>query len=224
MTAPFAGDAVLLKGKIRLRMSGPAMEEFLLSENDVLLVKDGEKVKPGQQLTEGSIDPKELMKATDLQTALRFILNELQKVWVSQGVALDDKHMEVILRQMGQFVQIIDPGDTSYMPGMFASKYIVEEKNKILKSKGRKPATVVPHLLGVTNAALRTESFLSAMSFEQQVRVLTESALMGRVDNLRGLKENVIIGRYIPVGDRAELGEIEKLPEFEHERNLPSVL
>ncbi len=166
-----------------------------------ILVKDGQKVEKGDQLTLGSIDPKELSKLKSIKEAQDYVLKEVQGVYGIQGLEADDRHLEIILRQMSRYVQIVESGASeTYLPGDFVDVLDATKENETLKEENKAIMKYDRVFMGVTNAALRTESFLSAASFEQQVRVLTDAALVGKVDHLRGLKENVIIGRPIPVG------------------------
>jgi len=166
-----------------------------------LVVKDGDIVQKGDQLTFGSIDPKELAKLKDIHTAQKYIIDEVQAVYGIQGLEVDDRHLEIVVRQMGRYGLVSEGDETSeYLPGDFSDILDLDIRNMNLEKEGKPIIKYKRVLLGVTNAALRTESFLSAASFEQQVRVLTDAALIGKVDNLRGLKENVIIGRLVPLG------------------------
>lgn len=166
-----------------------------------LLVKDGQNVEKGDQLTIGSIDPKELSKLRSIHEAQEYVIKEVQGVYGIQGLEADDRHLEIMLRQMCRYVQISESGDSEeYLPGDFVDVLDAQKENEALKESKKHEMKFERLLMGVTNAAIRTESFLSAASFEQQVRVLTDAALVGKVDHLRGLKENVIIGRPIPVG------------------------
>ena len=165
-----------------------------------LLVREGDRVVAGQQLTEGSIDPKQLLKVTDATTVQNYILQEVQKVYRAQGVEISDKHIEVIVHQMMQRVNIIVGGDTELLPGSQVSLRQFRTANKAVLTARLKPAIARPVLLGITRASLRSESFLSAASFQETTRVLTDAAIRGKVDDLLGLKENVIIGGLIPAG------------------------
>ena len=170
-------------------------------------------MKAGTQLTEGSIDPKKLAEASDIVTAQKYILDGVQKVFNEQGVSIDDVHLEVIVRQISRMGLVLDSGDTDYLVGSLVNVYLAEAKNNILRNQGKNNALVQPKLMGIKASALNTESFLSAMSFQEQVRVLTKSAILGKTDYLRGMKENVIIGRKIPSGENAEIVDINALEE-----------
>ncbi len=165
------------------------------------IVKEHQEIKAGDLITEGPIDPKELLRVKDVDSAQQYILREVQRVYRAQGVEIQDKHIEVIIRQMMQKVKIAQPGDTELLPGQMISRHEFDEHNeKIDIIAGGNPAIGVPVMLRITKAALETDSFLSAASFQETTRVLTDAAIKGKVDKLRGLKENVIIGKLIPAG------------------------
>ncbi|MEN0647572.1 DNA-directed RNA polymerase subunit beta' [Caldifermentibacillus hisashii] len=165
-----------------------------------LKVAVGDMVKRGQELTEGSIDPKELLKVTDVQTVQQYLLHEVQRVYRMQGVEIGDKHIEVMVRQMLRKVRVIDSGETDVLPGTLMDIHQFTEANKKALLEGKNPATGKPVLLGITKASLETVSFLSAASFQETTRVLTDAAIKGKQDELLGLKENVIIGKLVPAG------------------------
>jgi DNA-directed RNA polymerase subunit beta' len=169
-----------------------------------LRVSNGDVVKAGSQLTEGSLKPHDILRIKGLTAVQQYLLSEVQKVYKSQGVEINDKHIEVIIRQMLRKVSVVDPGDTDFLPGEIVDKFIFEEENERIKKEGKQPATAKQVLMGITKAALATESWLSAASFQETTRVLTEAAIKGRIDNLVGLKENVIIGKLIPAGTGAQ--------------------
>ncbi|MED0679045.1 DNA-directed RNA polymerase subunit beta' [Aneurinibacillus thermoaerophilus] len=160
----------------------------------------GSKVDLGEELTEGSIDPKEMLKIRGMRGVQYYILQEVQKVYRMQGVEINDKHIEVMIRQMLRKVRIIDSGDTELLPGSYVEIHEFEEANKKALWDGKQPAVARPVLLGITKASLETDSFLSAASFQETTRVLTDAAIKGKVDRLLGLKENVIIGKLLPAG------------------------
>jgi DNA-directed RNA polymerase subunit beta' len=157
-------------------------------------------IKAGQQITEGSISPQELLHILGKEAVQTFLVDEVQKVYRSQGVDINDKHIEVIVRQMMRKVRVDSAGDTSLLPGEIVSQWEYEEGNAKALAEGGEPATAQTVLLGLIKAALNTTSWLSAASFQETTRVLTEAAISGKVDRLRGLKENVIIGKLIPAG------------------------
>jgi DNA-directed RNA polymerase subunit beta' len=173
---------------------------FTAPYNARLKVALGDKIESGQVLTEGSIDPKELLKVKDLQAVQQYLLREVQKVYRMQGVEIGDKHVEVMVRQMLRKVRVMDAGDTDVLPGTLLDVHQFTDANKKVLLDGKRPATGRPVLLGITKASLETDSFLSAASFQETTRVLTDAAIKGKRDELLGLKENVIIGKLVPAG------------------------
>ncbi len=165
-----------------------------------LIVKEGERVEAGQQLTEGSLNPHNILRIRGRDACALYLMSEVQKVYRSQGQNINDKHFEVIIRKMLSKVQIVDPGDTELLPGDMIDRLYLQQLNEQVSADGGRPARAIPILLGVTKASLSTESFLSASSFQHTIRVLAGAAIEGKVDHLRGLKENVIIGKLIPAG------------------------
>ena len=165
-----------------------------------LAVEKGDKVSAGDRLTEGNISPKELLAVTDPNTVQQYILKEVQKVYRSQGVDINDKHVELIAKRMISKIRIMDAGDTNFIPSTTVNISDFTDGNRDVIIKGKKPAIGQPILLGITKASLETDSFLSAASFQETTRILTEASVKGKVDNLHGLKENVIIGKLIPAG------------------------
>ncbi|MCY8232385.1 DNA-directed RNA polymerase subunit beta' [Priestia filamentosa] len=168
--------------------------------NARLKVTDGQYVLQGQELTEGSVDPKELLKVKDLMAVQEYLLKEVQKVYRMQGVEIGDKHVEVMVRQMLRKVRVMDSGDTTVLPGSLLDIHQFTDANEKVLLEGKRPATGQPVLLGITKASLETDSFLSAASFQETTRVLTDAAIKGKRDELLGLKENVIIGKLVPAG------------------------
>jgi DNA-directed RNA polymerase subunit beta' len=177
-----------------------AEEEHLIPIGKHVIVFKGDRVDKGQQLTEGSVVPHEILEVSGPQELQARLVSEIQEVYRLQGVTINDKHIEIIIRQMLRKVRITEPGDTNFLWGEQVDKLVFEEENKRVEEKGGKPAEAQPVLLGITKASLETESFLSAASFQDTTRVLTEAATMGKVDYLRGFKENVIMGHIIPAG------------------------
>ncbi|WP_153125777.1 DNA-directed RNA polymerase subunit beta' [Peribacillus tepidiphilus] len=165
-----------------------------------LKVTVGSQVSRGQELTEGSIDPKELLKVKDILAVQEYLLREVQKVYRMQGVEIGDKHIEVMVRQMLRKIRVIDAGETDVLPGTLLDIHQFTDANKAALLEGKIPATGRPVLLGITKASLETDSFLSAASFQETTRVLTDAAIKGKRDELLGLKENVIIGKLVPAG------------------------
>jgi len=176
--------------------------EYVVSARATLFpgVEDGGEVKVGQQLTKGSVNPHDLLRLTDPNTTLRYIVAQVQGVYVSQGVDINDKHIEVIARQMLRKVAVLDAGDSEFLPGRQVNRYEFENEANALIAEGKTPPVGQPLLLGITKASLATDSFLSAASFQETTKVLTDAAIEGKTDHLVGLKENVIIGKPIPAG------------------------
>ena len=174
------------------------VHSYAISRRADLMVEDGQHVEAGDQLYKGSLNPHELLKYRGVLETARYIVGEVQDVYHKQGVQIDDKHVELICRQMTKKVLVEAPGDTTFLPGRMVDKLIFEEENRRVVEAGGEPATYEEIILGITKASLATESFLSAASFQETTKVLTDAALEGKVDNLRGLKENVIIGKLIP--------------------------
>ena len=179
--------------------------EYLVDPVEEIIVKEGEIVAKGEKLTAGNLDLTDLFRTVGVDETKRYIIEEIQKVYASQGVALNDKHIEIIVKQMFNHVKIDEVGDTEFMEGELSTKARFMEVNEEVIASGGTPATGKLTMLGITRASLNTDSFLSAASFIQTSNVLTDAAASGKVDYLLGLKENVIIGRLIPTGDRARL-------------------
>lgn len=192
-----------LRGKRRLivrdQHSG-AEEEHLIPLNKHIIVFKGDTVKKGQQLTEGPVVPHEILEICGPQELQEHLLNEVQEVYRLQGVEINDKHIEIIVRQMLRKVKVTEPGDTTLLWGDQIDRLAFEAENQRVVDQGGKPAEATPVLLGITKASLETDSFISAASFQDTTRVLTEAATLGKVDTLRGFKENVIMGHLIPAG------------------------
>lgn len=179
--------------------------EYLVPKTNIIFVKVGQAINKGDQLSEGSIDLKELFAFKNKEAVQRYIINEIQKIYVSEGSYINDKHIEIIIRQMFSRVTIKDPGNTNFIIGETIEKSKFLEVNSQIKKKGKEQAKARQLLVGITRTALSTESFLSAASFQETARILVMAAAEGRVDNLRGLKENVIVGRLIPCGNNFNL-------------------
>ena len=175
-------------------------KEHVTNYGAKLRVEKGDLVNPGDKLTEGAISPKELLAVTDPITTQEYILKEVQNAYRSQGVEISDKHIEIIARRMIDKIRVVDSGDTYLLPGSLINFHEFTEGNKQAILSGKKPATGVPVLFGITKASLETDSFLSAASFQETTRILTDAAIRGKVDHLQGLKENVIVGKLIPAG------------------------
>jgi len=176
------------------------VKSYPIPYGSTIKVSDGDVIEAGDELTEGSVNPHDILKIKGVQAVQRYLLQEVQKVYRLQGVDINDKHIEVIVRQMLRKVKVDESGDTDMLPGSLVDMFEFEEKNKEAEAKGLRPATGKRALLGITKASLATESFLSAASFQETTRVLTEAAIKGKIDPLIGLKENIIIGKLIPAG------------------------
>ena len=180
--------------------NGESIKDYMIPFSLELKVKDGDNVEPGFILTGGSAYPQDILKTQGVRGVQDYIIQEVQKVYGSQGVDINDKHIEIIVRQMLRKVRVLQNGDTDLLPGEYVDILTLDDINLRTIQNGGKPATVIPSLLGITKAALATESFLSAASFQETARVLTDAAINNKVDPLIGLKENVIIGKLIPAG------------------------
>jgi DNA-directed RNA polymerase subunit beta' len=186
--------------KLILRGEDGEVQESQIPQGKHLYVQEGSSVRAGDRLTEGPINPHDILKIKGIEEVQEYLVNEIQEVYRLQGVRIDDKHIEVIVRQMLQKVRIEDPGNTAFLEGEHVDRLQVLQENERMLKEGQQPATFQPLLLGITKASLSTDSFISAASFQETTRVLTEAAIQGKVDFLRGLKENVIIGHLIPAG------------------------
>ena len=173
--------------------------EYIVPKASKLAVTNGQLIEAGAQLSGGYLDIKEVLNVRGLRPTQEYLIHELQAVYESQGIPINDRHFEVIVRKISDEVKIGTSGDTAFLPGEVVEKYRFEEENEKVLAAGGEPATARQTILGVTRRALLTESWLSAASFEQTTDILTEAALLGKKDKLLGLKENVIIGRRIPV-------------------------
>ncbi len=191
--------------------------QFTVTRRTAILPKEGEIVEAGDPLTEGSIDLKELMELKGKEAVYRYLIREVQRIYVSEGNSINNKHIEVIVRQMFGRVKVVVSGDTDFVPGDVVDKSKFREVNKDMKALGREPAKAEEILLGTTKSALAADGWLSAASFQETARVLTNAAIESRVDQLRGLKENVIIGRLLPIGHHGEAR-----PKFIEEEEQPA--
>jgi DNA-directed RNA polymerase subunit beta' len=198
--APIEGNFFLDGRTIYVRNERQEREEHTVPIAYQIYVEDGDQVMPGQQLTDGAKDPQQILLTLGRDAVQRYVIDEVQKVYKSQGVNTNDKHIEVICRQMLRKVSIVYPGDTDFLQDERIDRFEFNQINEEILAQGGEPATAMPVLLGITKASLETDSFLSAASFQETTRVLTEAAINGKVDHLRGLKENVIIGKLIPAG------------------------
>lgn len=201
--------------------------EYIIPYGARLLVSEGDEVHAGHQLTKGPLDPKDIMRILGVSGVYEYLLSEVQRVYRQQGVDINDKHIEVIVSQMLSKYKIEKSGDTDLLPGGMYSRFELEKANEAAAEKDGEPATAERQLLGITKAALATNSFLSAASFQETTRVLTDAAVKGKTDHLRGLKENVMIGKLIPAGTgmkqyrniEVDYGENEPLMRSSYEEN-----
>jgi DNA-directed RNA polymerase subunit beta' len=175
-------------------------KEYLISKGKHLSVREGDRVHAGEPLMDGAANPHDILRVLGEKALAKYLVDEVQEVYRLQGVKINDKHIEVIVRQMLRRVRVVDVGDTNFLVDEHVEKYLFEEENERVLTRGGRPAQGEPLLLGITKASLSTESFISASSFQETTKVLTEAAVCGKVDYLRGLKENVIMGRLIPAG------------------------
>ena len=179
---------------------GDEVREYFITKGKHVSVHEGDWVRAGEPLMDGAVNPHNILDILGPQELQRYLVDEVQKVYRLQGVTINDKHIEVIVRQMMKKVKIEDPGDTDFLISEQVDRRVFQEENIRVKSEGKRPAQGKPLLLGITKASLTTDSFVSAASFQETTRVLTEAAISGAVDELKGLKENVIMGRIIPAG------------------------
>jgi DNA-directed RNA polymerase subunit beta' len=198
-TVSFGKDT---KGKQRLvitDLDGVA-HEYLIPKDKHVMAHDGQVVNKGEMIVDGPVDPHDILRLLGVEALARYITDEVQDVYRLQGVKINDKHIEVIVRQMLRRIQVVEPGDTRFIVGEQVERSDLLDENDRVLAESKQPATFQHMLLGITKASLSTDSFISAASFQETTRVLTEAAIMGKKDDLRGLKENVIVGRLIPAG------------------------
>jgi DNA-directed RNA polymerase subunit beta' len=190
------------KGKQRLVITGKDGQEheYLIPKGRHITVFEGETVEQGDVVVDGAPVMQDILRLLGVEAMTNYIVDEVQDVYRLQGVRINDKHIEVIVRQMLRKVKVLDPGDTLLLPGEQIERTQLLEANDHAETEGKKAASWEPVLLGITKASLTTESFISAASFQETTRVLTEASITGKMDQLRGLKENVIVGRLIPAG------------------------
>ena len=215
ITAQRGGQVVLEKEKILIRYEDREEREYMVPAAAQLRIKNGDRILAGTQLTEGSLNPQDLMRILGRNAVQQYLVEEVQKVYRSQGVNINDKHIEVITRQMLTQVRITSSGDTKLVPGELVDRFHFEDTNAKALAEGGEPATALPMLMGITRASLNTDSWLAAASFQETTRVLTEAAVYGKVDKLIGLKENVIIGKLIPAHNPIHNKDVKPLPEGE---------
>ena len=191
-----------VRGKTRLIVDGGKMgrREYLIPGNKQILVHDGDFVHAGEPLTDGQISSADILRIKGEQALQQYILAEVQKVYRGQGVNINDKHIEIIINQMLRQVKIVDAGDTKFIPGDLVSRKMFREENERIKKFGGRPAIAEPVLIGITRAAIQSDSFISAASFQETTKVLTEASIQGKFDYLEDFKENIVVGRVLPVG------------------------
>ena len=208
LLANISGRISISKGrKILVTWEEQEQREYLIAHSARLIVSEGEQVLAGAALTSGSLNPQDILRILGKEATQRHLVKEVQAVYRTQGITIDDKHIEIIVRQMLRKVRVDGTGDTELLPGELVDRFVFEDLNARVLAEGGEPSTASPVLLGVTRASLNTESFLAAASFQETARVLTEAAVHGATDSLLGLKENVIIGRLIPARlDNSEEG------------------
>ena len=198
MLARVAGEVTIEDGQLYISYEEKEEQEYIIPATAHIRIQSGDKVKAGQQLTDGSINPQDILHILGREAVQQYLVDEVQKVYRSQGVNINDKHVEVIVHQMLTKVRIDSSGDTELLPGELINRAQYEDINAKVLAEGGEPATAQPVLMGITRASLSTDSWLAAASFQETTRVLTEAAIYGRIDKLVGLKENVIIGKLIP--------------------------
>jgi len=228
-----------LRGKLKVSIVTPegTSSSYLITKGKHINFNQGEKIKKGEYLLDGSPLPHDILRILGVEPLTDYFVNEVQEVYRLQGVVINDKHIETILKQMLKKVEIKNSGDSEYLLGELVDKNDLDEKNELLKKEGKKPASGQRVLLGITKASLQTNSFISAASFQETTRVLTDAAIKGKVDYLKGLKENVIVGRLIPAGtgstrikwqktanerDKALIAAKSEEPKAEETKELPS--
>jgi DNA-directed RNA polymerase subunit beta' len=196
----------IVKGLRRIIIEAPDGEkrEYSIPRGVHVNVQEGDYVKAGEPLMDGPLNPHDILAVRGIEELQRYLVNEIQEVYRLQGVNINDKHIEVIVRQMLRWVRVKEVGDTEFLLEDMVDRFRFQEENDRVMAEGGQPAEAEPMLLGITKASLSTESFISAASFQETTRVLTEAAISGKVDYLRGLKENVIMGRLIPAGTGME--------------------
>ena len=188
------------KREVVITNSDGESKSYVIPYGSRIKVSQGDTVEPGDEITEGSVNPHDILKIKGVESVQSYLLQEVQKVYRMQGVDINDKHIEIIIRQMMRKIKVDDPGDTGLLPGGLVDMFEFDAENEKVEEEGLTPATGKRILLGITKASLATDSFLSAASFQETTRVLTEAAIKGKLDPLVGLKENVIIGKLIPAG------------------------
>ncbi|MBU2258294.1 MAG: DNA-directed RNA polymerase subunit beta', partial [Candidatus Omnitrophica bacterium] len=200
LLARFTGQVSIEDKTISIRYEERDERQYLVPPNIRLRIKSGSIVKAGEQLTDGAKDPQVILRILGRDAVQQYLIEEVQRVYRSQGVTINDKHIELIIRQMLKKIRVEDPGDTEFLALQQVDKWRFQKENARVIKKGAKPAQATPLLLGITKASLTTESFISAASFQETTRMLTDAATSGKRDELFGLKENIIVGHLIPAG------------------------
>jgi DNA-directed RNA polymerase subunit beta' len=204
-TVSFGADA---KGKRKIVIFDEVAKEsteYLIPKGRHVVVNEGDYVRKGDHIVDGAQNPHDILRVMGMIKLAEYLTSEVQEVYRLQGVKINDKHIEVIVRQMLRRVTVLDSGDTKFLPGQQVDLVALNDANAVVETAGQRMATFEPVLLGITKASLSTESFISAASFQETTKVLTEAAVQGKVDYLRGLKENVIMGRLIPAGTGCDI-------------------
>jgi DNA-directed RNA polymerase subunit beta' len=216
MIARVAGNVVIEKRHLYIKYEEIEEREYMIPSGSHIRIKSGDKVKAGDQLIDGSVDPQDILRIMGREAVQQYLVEEVQKVYRSQGVNINDKHIEMIIRQMLRRVRVESPGDTELLSGDLVDRFEYESINAKVLAEGGEPATAQTVLLGITRGSLNTSSWLAAASFQETTRVLTEAAIWGRTDKLLGLKENVIIGKLIPSQALPKAVELESaVPQVE---------
>jgi len=212
------GDVQKQYRKIFVTGDDAEAREYQLPRGAHINVQEGERIKAGEPLMDGPIDPHDILRVRGEKELQRYLVDEIQEVYRLQGVNINDKHIEVITRQMMRWVKVVEVGDSPFLIDEVVDRFRFMRENTRLTAEGKASASGHPLLLGITKASLSTDSFISAASFQETTRVLTEAAISGKVDHLRGLKENVIMGRLIPAGTGMEFYRRIRIPEEVIER------
>jgi DNA-directed RNA polymerase subunit beta' len=224
-----SGRISISKDRAQIQYEEKDEREYVIPTGSYIRIKSGTFVKAGDQITDGAIDPQDILRIMGREAVQQYLVEEVQKVYRSQGVNISDKHIEIIIRQMLRRVRVESQGDTELLPGDLIDRFEYENKNAKALAEGGEPATAQTVLLGITRASLNTSSWLAAASFQETTRVLTEAAMWGSTDRLLGLKENVIIGRLIPTqitapGEVLAATEQFELPAVSEESSLVDAL
>ena len=194
------GKEVRGKQRISIQPEDGDPSNYLIPKGKHINFNQGEEIKKGEYLLDGQPLPHDILRILGVEELTEYFVNQVQEVYRLQGVVINDKHIETILRQMLKKIEVKDSGDSTYLPGEIIDKIKFDDMNEKIKAEGKNPAFGERVLMGITKASLQTESFISAASFQETTRVLTDAAIKGKVDTLNGLKENVIVGRLVPAG------------------------